>query len=262
MIFERSFSTLLIEAGIDLNRPSKNPTISTFARFGDEKIVRMMIEAGADPNSDGLLHQAANNCSCELVKYLIDKGADVNARDRNFKMPLHLLTHKNIQNAIVLLKHGADLNAVSNSGTTPLMVAASNGDVERVKLFLGELQPEGFTLDQKCDINAKDNDGQNAMRKAIKTQHPEVVGELIVKGITIDDKEREEILEYVHQHHIVAVEMMMIKEMKGDQMMIAGMQGCADYVEELIRNEMKEEEMTGETVREVYGRWKLSLIHI
>eukprot|EP01118_Nematostelium_gracile_P008067 TRINITY_DN2652_c0_g1_i1.p1 TRINITY_DN2652_c0_g1~~TRINITY_DN2652_c0_g1_i1.p1 ORF type:complete len:255 (+),score=66.36 TRINITY_DN2652_c0_g1_i1:558-1322(+) len=247
MIFERSFSTLLIEAGIDLNRPSKNPTISTFARFGDEKIVRMMIEAGADPNSDGLLHQAANNCSCELVKYLIDKGADVNARDRNFKMPLHLLTHKNIQNAIVLLKHGADLNAVSNSGTTPLMVAASNGDVERVKLFLGELQPEGFTLDQKCDINAKDNDGQNAMRKAIKTQHPEVVGELIVKGITIDDKEREEILEYVHQHHIVAVEMMMIKEMKGDQMMIAGMQGCADYVEELIRNEMKEEETVSYT---------------
>ena len=74
-----------------------------------------------------------------IVKYLLEKGADVNIRsNNNFRvMPLHsAVASKNIDIAKLLLEYGANANAKQQQDITPLHQAADNGDFEMIKLLL------------------------------------------------------------------------------------------------------------------------------
>ena len=84
------------------------------ARSGDLSAVKMLLEAGADPNARGRrgatpLHEAAYNDNLAVVEALLAAGADPNAGERGGATPLHEAAH-NDNPAIVkaLLAAGAD----------------------------------------------------------------------------------------------------------------------------------------------------------
>ena len=63
------------------------------------------------------------------VLFLIRHGADVTVRDETHSTPLHLVSSKDKESAIVvdlLIRHGADVNAPNKDGSTPLHMAASS----------------------------------------------------------------------------------------------------------------------------------------
>lgn len=67
-----------------------------------------------------LLHYAALYRDEKIVKMLIQKGADVNAdtAELNNNSPLHhAVYHNNIETCRILIQNGADINAMSSSGT-------------------------------------------------------------------------------------------------------------------------------------------------
>ena len=80
---------------------------------GDDEIVRMLIEAGADVmarDGDGAtpLHYAASTHSLDVVKRLLTHGVDINAVDNEGRTPLW---EANFRGAIdvseILVSHGA-----------------------------------------------------------------------------------------------------------------------------------------------------------
>jgi ankyrin repeat protein len=110
----------------------------------DAKRVRELLRKGANPNAalnhdrvSNLAH-AAENEFCEIAKLLLKAGADVNAMDREGMTPLmHATKYVNeAATAKVLLEYGADANAKDNEGMTPLMHAALKGGPELVNLLL------------------------------------------------------------------------------------------------------------------------------
>jgi len=85
------------------------------------------------------LHLAATP---EIAGMLLDAGADIQARNRHKfagpgNSPLHGATYLNRQDVVrVLLERGADPNARDNAGLTALHLAAGNGWVDCARALL------------------------------------------------------------------------------------------------------------------------------
>lgn len=90
-----------------------------------------------DAKGLAILHRAAQNGKGEIVKLLIDAGADVNGMTRGGRTPLHFAAkHNKIETVRILLEEGADVNATSVRDESPLHIAAHNDNVEMLDLLV------------------------------------------------------------------------------------------------------------------------------
>lgn len=72
--------------------------------------------------NQSVLHHAVINpqyASTDFIKYLVDKGADINAKDVYGHTPLFIAFGLKNEKAVdVLIKLGADINIRANDGST------------------------------------------------------------------------------------------------------------------------------------------------
>jgi len=69
------------------------------------------------------LHFAANNGHVDVVRFLLEKGANVNAQDHRGRTPLHLAALDGHVDVVrFLLEKGANVNAQDHRGRTPLCI--------------------------------------------------------------------------------------------------------------------------------------------
>ena len=97
-------------------------------------LVEMLVESGFSPDlrfgsSDAplLCHLAADGWSrMKAVELLLDKGADIEAKDRYGQSPLMIAAARFGSEMVeLLLEHGADVNVRSDNGASALMGAAA-----------------------------------------------------------------------------------------------------------------------------------------
>ena len=99
-------------------------------------VVRYLVDAGADVNALGTdgctsLHCAAMHSNVAIVGLLIKRGAIVDRKNVWGNTPLHMACQAgNERVATILIFQGADLNAVSSEGWTPLHYAQMSGHTE------------------------------------------------------------------------------------------------------------------------------------
>ena len=83
-------------------------------------------------NQDGTpMHCAAKRGHVDVVKWLIEAGADIDARDKYGWVPLYYAAESGqLTTTEVLIAGGAQLNTRGVSGGTPLFIARANGHVK------------------------------------------------------------------------------------------------------------------------------------
>ncbi len=185
----------LLALGADVNFRDKNGKmpmdITAEEHFymhwpNHKEIVRLLIDKGADAkvrsqNGMTLLHKAASQG--DLVPLLIEKGIDVNGKANDGSTPLHVVCELRgdelYSNVVRLLKYGANAQAVDNDGLTPLhRLAAQHGDRVPLKIVYTTIEA---LLNARADINARNKVGQTPLQVVLAAKY---VNRALVEFIT------------------------------------------------------------------------------
>jgi ankyrin repeat protein len=114
----------------------------------------------ADSYGSAPLHLAVccKDVDLSLIEHLIEKGADVNYKNTSdgWRGLHYVISCGSDDVARLLIEKGADVNAIADDGTTPLILAAKNDDVFIAKLL----------LEKGADVNWRDMHKKNAMSYA------------------------------------------------------------------------------------------------
>ena len=83
------------------------------------------------------LHEAALKNHTSVIQLLLDRGADINARDAENQTALHKAAWNNCTSAMrLLLERGADPNARNHANQTPLDLARWRNHQEAIDLLM------------------------------------------------------------------------------------------------------------------------------
>lgn len=121
---------------------------------------------------DDLLLSNAPAANITIIKSILKKGANINAKNEIGDTPLHLaIIHANEEVVKFLLNNGADFELANNKGLRSLHMAAYFGRENIVKLL----------LDKKAQINVLDQDNTTPLHYAAYFGHKNVI-ELLLKS--------------------------------------------------------------------------------
>lgn len=176
-----------------------NKSLQEVVSEGQISVVRQLIETGAAVNdSSNELQLTALHCTMiglygrpletsdkapatEIAFLLLDSGAEVDAKSRNGHTPLYLASYYGYRDmAERLVNMGADIEAADrNSGTTPLHSAAEQGHSDVVMLL----------IEAGADIHARDEQGNTPLHRAAANAlhyNQQVVLLLLENGLDIN----------------------------------------------------------------------------
>jgi hypothetical protein len=154
------------------------------ASAGHRDILKILIENGADVNGRGLLgntplHRASRMSRVEAGQFLIEQGADVDARNNYKSSPLIYSTDWNHAAFIrLLLDRGASIDSRGIYGRTALHWAAVDGQTEVVQLL----------LERGADALIPDDDGNTACTLGYRKGFYETVRQLPDFEPSVDKK--------------------------------------------------------------------------
>ncbi|MBT3827584.1 hypothetical protein HOL34_02065 [bacterium] len=172
---------LLIKKGASVNSKIKSgygTLLSVAVSLGSKakEMVKLLVENGADVNrkdsyGNTPFTKCINENYKELVKLFMEHGADLGVKDRYGFSPLYFAVSKeNMELVNLFIQDGADISAVSNDGSTILMEASYKNNVDIVKRLISaarEKEKTDLLFCFKDFINVKNDDGSSALSFAM-----------------------------------------------------------------------------------------------
>ena len=159
-------SAPLIQALLQAGAHPTNAILMDAARTGNGEVVRMLLARGADANAresslgeTALMWAAAEN-HADAVRALIEHGADPNVRSDKLVYPKDRF---GLEGVITILPHGS---------WTALMYAGRQGSLEAARTL----------AEMGADLNLVDPDGTTALEFAILNGHFDTAAALAEKG--------------------------------------------------------------------------------
>ena len=177
--------SLLLERGADVNLVTKRGRSALLlAAMSDNSagIVRLLMAKGADPKVVDVLKVNALNAAVrgndvETIKIIADAGIAIEVPDFTGSTPLiGAASYGNLPAVKLLLAKGANVNAVSGDGSFQKVkagtIALGNWTPLLASASLGSPEMIAVLLDAGADVNAKDVRGMTSLMLAVATDRP------------------------------------------------------------------------------------------
>lgn len=193
--------------------------LSSAVKGGNREIVRLLLDAGADPNflvqgNDPALLSLSDKATPELVQDLILAGAKLNARDDNGSNALIIASRSSNELVVKeLINAGVQVNANNSAGETALFAAARENTVGVVTLLLnaginvnatndhgdnallstlpnGSFENFKLLVDRGSDWTLVNDDGQTALILAAENEQPDIASFLIEHGLSVNAQDK------------------------------------------------------------------------
>lgn len=145
-----------------------------------------------------LLHLAAENFNIDVLKFLVSKGADVNAKDKNDETPLHytIRQHYGVRGMFdvevpkYLISHGANIHAKDCDGMTPLYATSTTCMMTTYKHYweYAEKVMKCLLL-QGAEIDIKNELATETFLCPLAVNDVEILKHIISQGVDINVKD-------------------------------------------------------------------------
>lgn len=170
--------------------PEKNDELLQAAFDDDYNKLQKALDEGADIDAkmsyseETALHLACRFSHSQIVKLLLEQGADIAARDNDQWTPLYAATcWGNADIADILLSHSIlpEIDAQTSSGRTPLMEALFDNNTKMVDTFLR----------QDASINISDSHNSTPLTLACEASTADIVLTLLQKGADLNAQDND-----------------------------------------------------------------------
>ena len=172
----------LVEHGANVNAcgPGETPPLARVANRGNAELVRLMLQRGADPNRPGLggetplLQAIFHPPNPDIARLLLEAGADPNQPNEDGQLPLNWAVRNGYYKvAQVVLEYGADPNHLSGPREPPMPGGGMMG-YGRTALHECPASPEfvKLLLDHGADPSLRDADGKTPLDRARESGSP------------------------------------------------------------------------------------------
>ncbi len=162
---------------VDYLNSKATPDLISAAYHGETEVVKILIENGADineRNSRGMtaLMGAAINGHTESIIYLLENGSKIDMSGTLGTALMIAIRQGKTDTANLLIARGADSNVASVDGGTALMLAAVHGHAD----IVAKLIKNG------ANVNTADKHGETALWYASGEGHTDVLRQLLDNG--------------------------------------------------------------------------------
>ena len=208
--------------------------------YSDKEIAKKYINS-ADIYGNTLLMHAIKNNNVEIIKYLINKGADVNAKDcKNNTVLIQAVSQISDSNIIeLLINAGADVKAEDNNGFDCLGYAVlNNTNEEIIKLLINK----GLNVKKVYEKGFK-----TLAFYAAGNPNPEIMQILIDNGVDFDFKQANDLKNFAPVDYNFYMERDKSKFMT--PLMLAAEAGTPEVCEVLIKagSRLETKDISGRT---------------
>ncbi|KRX10058.1 Protein kinase-like domain [Pseudocohnilembus persalinus] len=154
---------------------------------GNPNIVKILIDKKADLDAKTIfqrtpLHLAALRGYNQIIELLIEKGADINCQDKLFSTPLHYCCEfMNLDIIDIFLKYKANVNLKTHQGISVLEIAQKNQ-----KLW-AKFQKYGYKQDSQ-QFNFERKNFVDKMLSNKQVQQQKMIFQQKIKQVTIQEK--------------------------------------------------------------------------
>jgi ankyrin repeat protein len=156
---------------------------SSFIRSQLESVSPVLPADIRNKASQTALMLACQNGSVKTVKFLIDKGADVNAIDKSGWTPLHYASQSGCVDSLkLIIEQVANVNAKNNDDQCAIHIAAKSGKLECLQYLIGK----------GADVNSEDVYKKTPLHYASERGHLDCVELLISKSANVNSKDDED----------------------------------------------------------------------
>ena len=148
--------------------------IECFLKTTSASLSAFALSTGENDDQNSLLLLAVNRSDEKVVDLLLEKGADINCRDRSGRTPLfRAVSDGNKKIARLLLDKGADIDVEDGSARTPLFRAVEQNDSDMASIL----------LEHGAKTTCQNSYGQSLLSLAVRNGNEDIVCLILEKNI-------------------------------------------------------------------------------